>query len=143
MKKLTKIGQLVLLLLLVLPLNGCNGEYFGPGVSDYSYQLSGDYQLTKNGALEPTIVICDHNYDKIISSRIVGIAWDDQFIIASQKDDNATSYWIIDVKAKNLIGPLNKNEFDEKRSILHVDSQLILRDPAKYKFLDPLNKYNQ
>lgn len=142
MKKLTKIGQLVLLLLLVLPLNGCNGEYFGPGVSDYNYDLSGGYYFMQNGAREPAY-ICDPYTHPIIENYINGIAWDDQFIIASQKDDNATSYWIIDVKAKNLIGPLNKNEFDEKRSILHVDSQLILRDPAKYKFLDPSNKYNQ
>ena len=139
MKRNTTFGvALVLQILLVFLLDGCFGEYFGPGVSDYSYKMSGGYQLFKNGAQDTTMTIdiCDFSGQEVIESRIIGIVWDDRFILASQKDRNTTNYWIIDVEAKRIIGPLNKSEFDGKRSSLNVDNKLTLQDPAKYKDLD-------
>lgn len=147
MRKKTKFGlALVLQILLVFLLDGCYGEYFGPGVSDYNYKMSGGYQLFKNGAQDTTMTIdiCDFSGQEVIGNHIMGIAWDDRFILASQKDRNTTNYWIIDAEAKRIVGPLSKSEFNEKKRSLNVDSKLTLQDPAKYKNLDssPLLRSN-
>lgn len=139
MMKRKRIGLLLTLLLFsACFLNGCNGEYFGPGVSDYNYEMSGGYQLFKNGAQDTTMTtdICDSFGHEVIGNRIMGIAWDNGFILASQKDGTTTNYWIIDVKAKKIIGPLGKSKFDDKKRNLNIDSKLTLQDPAKYKDLD-------
>lgn len=135
----SKIALSALLFLSVLLLNGCYGEYLAPGINDYNYTMSGGYQLFKNGAQDTsmTISICDGSGQEVIGNRIVGIAWDKKFILASQNDCDTTNYWIISVGAKTIIGPLSKSEFNDKRKDLNIDSKLTLQDPAKYKDFDP------
>ncbi|MFL0166823.1 DUF3997 domain-containing protein [Candidatus Clostridium helianthi] len=76
----------------------------------------------------------------IVDSRVSGIAWDENFILAEQTKNNSKNYWIIDVKQDKVYGQLKYEDFDKHRYFLKIDSKLRLENPDKYKNLDPSNK---
>ena len=115
---------------------GCRGEYFGPGMADYGYELSGGYTLSHEGS---TIVNCEiwtKDQKTVIENRVTGIAWDNSFILAKHQESNIIDYWIIDVTTNKIYGPLSETEFKSKRTELKVSNKLKLEDPEKYKYLD-------
>jgi len=116
-------------------LYGCN-TYFGPGMADFSYKLSGDYSLAKagNGRIWS-------NNKQIVTDDVTEISWDEDFILAKQevltKQQNKNiNYWIINVKENKTYGPLNEEEFNNKRKELNVNDELKLEKREKYKYLD-------
>ncbi len=123
---------LIFLILSFAVLYGCGG-YFGPGMADYSYKLSGDYKLFKAGSAD---IWSSDGMVQIIEGDIVGISWDDSFILAKQSKDKAINYWIIDVKSDKKYGPLSENDFESKKKELEVNNKLVLEKPEKYKNLD-------
>ncbi len=48
---------------------------------------------------------------------------------------NEINYWIIAHRSGNLFGPLSKNEYDKRRTILNIPEQLKIPDQAAYCLL--------
>jgi len=113
-------------------LYGCG--YFGPGMADFDYHLSGSYHLYKAG--EAKIWTCYGSSKQIVEGNITGIAWDDDFILAEQIKDGKKNYWIIDVKNNKIYGPLSEPDFNAKGKELKTNSKLKLEKPEKYKSLE-------
>lgn len=101
----------------------------GPGSADYSYKLSENYTLVRSSS--DCIFISDNKSHIIISSNILGIAWDNNFILAKHTEN----YFIIDVKTDTKYGPLTKKDFENKRKDLNISKKLKLESPDKYKYL--------
>jgi hypothetical protein len=118
---------------------GCKGEFFGPGMADFSYKLSGNYKLFHAGKTE----IRSGNSSggvKIIEPDITGIAWNEDSILVRQKIKKSINYWIIDVKTGRMYGPLDEKKFELEKKNLKINDQLKLENPEKYKHLDEANK---
>ena len=126
MRKKTII--LISIILLTLAFSSC--DYFGPGMADFSYDLSGNYLLYHAGETN----IWNSSLDKIIIDRnIIGIAWNKDFILAKQTISDKIQYWIIDITTDKTYGPFSEKDFNLKRTELKVGNSLKLEDPAKYK----------
>lgn len=126
-----RFATLISILLFSLCLYGC--DYFGPGMADFNYNLSGGYSLYHAGS---TSISKFGDSDNGIAADVKGVAWDSNFIIASQEGNSKTNYWIIDVSVNKIYGPFNEDDFNKKRNELKVDDKLKLEDPAKYKSLE-------
>lgn len=124
---------LIGIILISIYLSGCNGQYFGPGMADFAYNLPGNCILYHAGE---THIAKDHGTTTVIDSEVTGIAWDDNFILAEQLKNKNKNYWIIDVKAEKKYGPLTENDFKSKKKELKVNDKLKLAKPEKYKYLD-------
>ena len=121
---------LISIIILSCILYGC--DYFGPGMSDFNYELSGNYHLYKAGEAR----IWMNNDNEIVEGNVTGIAWDEDFILAEQTKDDNKSYWIIDVKNNKIYGPIKEKDFNEKRKELKINTKLKLENPKKYKSLE-------
>lgn len=115
---------------------GCKGEYFGPGMADYEYDLSGGYVLGHAGTNNEVNCQVAKEQEIVIQNRVTGIAWDKSFILAKRQESNIIDYWIIDVTTNKIYGSLSETEFKSKRIELKVSNKLKLEDPEKYKYLD-------
>lgn len=129
MKK-RNISILISILVCSMLLSGC--AYISAGESDFSYKLSGNYILFHTA--ETNIRV--NNGEETITPEVTGIAWNDDFILAEQKVQNTSNYWIIDVKNNKTYGPLDSKSFDAKKNELKVIAELKLEKPEKYKYLD-------
>jgi hypothetical protein len=120
----------------------------GPGVTDFSYDVSNNYELTQNNPLDVYVLPKD-GYEKeseIIPPKVVKIAWNDRFVIAKQqvikepkksengigKPTNAFNYWILDTKIRQRYGPFNKKTFDKKLKVFGIPNSLKLQDVESY-----------
>jgi hypothetical protein len=119
-------------------MSGCKGEFFGPGTSDYNYKLSGNYKLFHAGE---TYILKGDGMTKVVEGNLIGITWDNNFILVEQEKDESIIYWIIDAKEDKRYGDFNKSEFEEKKNKLKVNAQLKFEKPEKYKYLEePIKK---
>jgi PBP1b-binding outer membrane lipoprotein LpoB len=126
-------------------LTGC---MVGPGVTDFSYDVSNNYELTQNNPIDVYVLPKD-GYEKeseIIPPKVVKIAWNDRFVIAKQqvikepkksengigKPTNAFNYWILDTKIRQRYGPFNKKTFDKKLKEFGIPNSLKLQDVESY-----------
>lgn len=130
MKK-RNISILISILVCSMVLSGCG--YLGPGNADFNYELSGKYELVHSPV---TAIWSNTGVGKAVEEEVIGIAWNNDFILAEQKINNNSNYWIIDVKNNKIYGPLNTASFDTKRGELKIDQTLKLEKPEKYKYLD-------
>ena len=121
-----KYSFIIGVIVLMLSFSGC--EYFGPGMADYSYNLSGDYELYHAGNTN-----IGKGNEIIVTREIKEIAWDSSYILAKQERDNEIKYYIISVSNDEIYGPLNEDDFNKKRTELKIDEDLKLKAPAKYK----------
>jgi len=124
-----KYITILIILLCTLMLNGCG--FFGPGMADYNYKLSGNYVLYHAG-----LTYVSQETNQIIDRGITGIAWNKDFILAEQTGDTPSKYWIIDVKNDKKYGPLDTANYDKKKNELEIDQNLKLENPEKYKYLE-------
>lgn len=125
---------------------------FGPGIQDFTYGLSGDYELVRSSAHTIMVVPVDgwNNEIPIIPEKVLEIAWNKQFILAKRQglkrrspdnpndtymepDDSVFDYWILDTTIPQVYGPLTLEEFKNKRTELSVPDELILQDLYQYK----------
>ena len=146
---------LVIMLLLIsisFSLTGCSGfnSFVGPGSSDYSYHVAGNYIVFRSSTND--IKVIHDPADSYagttpqIPSKVIEIAWDDKIIIAKQQglkekskgsgymipDDNVLNYWILDTEAYNIYGPFNKEDFINQRKKLKVSDSLELKSVESY-----------
>ena len=136
--KIKKVYIFLCSFMCLMVLSGCG--YLGPGNADFHYDLSGKYKLFHS---QGNFIFMEGGTEVAVDLEVIGIAWNDDFILAEQKINNTSNYWIIDVKNNKIYGPLNTASFDTKRSELKIDQTLKLEKPEKYKYLDPSIKANK
>lgn len=131
--------------LFLVALTSCDLPFFGPGIFDYQYNLSGRYGMYRSSSHEVIVVksvSSSPDTETVVPKTVTGIAWDSDFILASREDressaaSKSSDYWIIDVKSGKVYGPLSESAFTEKRKALRVSEKLTLVDPDRYKSLD-------
>ncbi len=110
-------------------------DYFGPGMADYSYYLTGDYRLVHAGT---SVIWKDHEQTKVIDSNVVGIAWNNAFILAKQATGNSEHYWIIDVDGEKKYGPFSETDFENKKRELNIENELKLENPDQHRNLEKI-----
>jgi hypothetical protein len=132
----------------LVSVSGCV-EGFGPGVLDYSYDLSGGYRVFRSSSHQITVVPQPGPHEgtlPTIPPEVVEIAWDDSFILAKQqalkpraRDDayelpvpDHFRYWILVLKRPIALGPLSEGEFQAKRLELGIDHRLQLREVGSF-----------
>lgn len=130
----------LLLIIFIIALSGC---YVGPGVTDYSYNLCGGYKLYKCSAHDIKVVPKSGWNDNtpVIPTQVLNIAWDKQFIIATQQDikengkaaSDKINYWILDTKTPMVYGPLNKTDFENEKKNLKITDFLTLKPVDSYQ----------
>ncbi|MFL0247118.1 DUF3997 domain-containing protein [Candidatus Clostridium stratigraminis] len=126
-KKYSILGCIIALTLTFI---GC--DFFGPGMADFNYDLPGGYSMFHAGGDN----FINKDSVKAIEGNVNGIAWNNDFILVRQIQNNKTNYWIVDVQAPKLYGPLDEKDFTSRRTELKVDNSLKLEAPEKYKSLE-------
>ncbi|OUM90799.1 MAG: hypothetical protein BAA01_07425 [Bacillus thermozeamaize] len=126
---------------------------FGPGPTDYSYDLPGGYQLVRSSAHEIDIIPKEgwdpRNPPLIIPAKVVEVAFDDRYILAKRyklkpaypgssnsyeiPDETKVEYYILDTLTQKMYVCLNADEFNNFRDILKVPATLKLKDVASFK----------
>ena len=124
-------GSLVIMLLVVACANpqSIGGSwYFDPDSDVHPFIMRGG----------------SHEGDPFVPCNVIGHAYNDQFIIAAQVPDtschhnaadekrqeaanntgNPVNFWIIDISADKLIGPLSLNEYFQQRQQLNIPDDL-------------------
>ncbi len=122
-----KTHDLILVLTVCLSVCcGCGGR------SNFHCKLAGEYYLWCSSSVDVQIApkIRDGR-TLIIPSTVREVAWDERFILAKRStrtpSEAAPVYWIMDVVAGQLCGPLDERTFALERSRLSVPSSLTLR----------------
>jgi len=114
-------------ILLVIIFTGCN-------LSDKSIRLPGGNTYVDEGKCNKFILV-NIEHAGNIESCVSEYKFDDNFITASQIDENACRdnlpvrnkrFYIIDIKKSVLYGPLSKEDFFKKNDELKVDRELLL-----------------
>ncbi|ATY84497.1 hypothetical protein CVV65_05605 [Kyrpidia spormannii] len=141
---------LAVILIFLLPtfLIGLSG--FGPGPSDYAFDLPGGYQLVRTSAHDVKIVPKDgwdpRNPPPLIPAKVVEVAFDQRYILAKRyelraaypgsnnsyeiPDEQKAVYYIFDTLALKIYEYRSLEEFNNAREMLKVPPTLKLRDVA-------------
>ena len=112
---------------------------FGPGVHDFSANLTGGYVLHHTSGVN---ILINGPSGAGIPPTVEQLAYDSNFILAKQQqlqprfENDARgapipgkfNYWIVDVNHSKQFGPLDESQFVAKRKELKVDPALVLRD---------------
>ena len=126
----------------------------GPGASDFSTPLAGDYYIHRTSGLQ--IVIAPEAWNDgipIIPNLVVECATDGRFIIAKrhgmkrrspndpddtfeEEDPSVVDYWILDTEGLHVDGPLAESAFIRLRQSLGIHESLALRNV--YEFRPPV-----
>ena len=121
-------------------------------MADYSYEITGNYELWRTSAHQVTVIPNDGWQDEseIIPAKVVKIAWDEQFIITEQQlleqtssnnltdtygePSNDFAYWILDTTLRKVYGPFdNKEELKMEMEKLNIPTTLKLKDVESYR----------
>ncbi|WP_396149829.1 DUF3997 domain-containing protein [Flavobacterium sp.] len=124
---------------------------FGPGVQDFSTDLTGNYAIFRNSAHEIKITPKDGWNDKtaIIPSKVLKVNVYENFIIAERQglkkrspndsldsyeipDEKVRDYWILNTSKNYVIGNLKFNTFQKKLDSLSIPKDIKLIDVYSY-----------
>ena len=128
MRRLKKI-ILIVSILSGLQFMGC--EYISPNKDDYSFNISENYQVYHVGGTS----ITNKSGNDIVEPNVIGVGWDERFIIVNQERENINSYWIIDMENNIVYEEMNYEEFKQKREELGISNELKLTNPDEFKFI--------
>ncbi|WP_157805836.1 DUF3997 domain-containing protein [Bacillus sp. mrc49] len=121
-------------------LAGCSG------LSDYEVDLPGSYSIVSTSEHQVTISpkISEGSWDSAaVPVKVVEVGWDKNFILAKQvvllddpENTNNTEipatenyhYWIIDIKTGVVTGPLDEQNFVDKKSELSISKDIKLKN---------------
>ena len=122
---------------------GCNREL----TAEYELKLRGGYSVFKTSSADIIVRCMTSEHYPDIPARVVGLAWNERFILAKQQGlTNRASFpgdtfqvpvagkyqfWIIDITTTNRIGPLDEKGFSDKAKALGV-SEIKLKPPSAY-----------
>lgn len=99
------------------------------GLADYSIDLPGNLSVIRTSA--NNVTIAPNNGEdswgaNLVPAEVVEVGWNDEYIIAKQKDSSDTYYfWVIEIDNKEVTGPLNESDFADKKEEFGYDVQLI------------------
>lgn len=123
----------------IFVLTGC------AGLADYSVDLPGGNSVVRSSAHQVTIApkISDSHWGaSIIPAKVTEVAWNDHYIVAKQlgmmndpKSNNGYQiannddrhYWILGISTGAVFGPLNEEEFEEKKKEFGIASDVVLK----------------
>lgn len=124
---------------------------FGPGMQDFSKNLTGDYKLYRNSAHEIFVAPADGwNSDiAIIPSKVINVNVYHEFIVAERlglkrrnpddssdtyeiPDESVKDFWILNTDKNYVLSNLNKTDFKRKLDSLDVPTDIKLTDVYKY-----------
>jgi len=124
---------------------------FGPGVQDFSKNLTGGYKLYRNSAHEIFAAPADgwNSEIAIIPSKVIKVNVYDEFIVAERQglkrrspndsldayevpDENVKDFWVLNTDKNYALGNLNKADFKRKLDSLHIPATIELVDIYKY-----------
>ena len=154
---MTRISKSVTILIIIIVLIGFIGIFvllkfnFGPGVQDFSKNLTGNYQVYRMSENNVFIAPKDvwSSEDAIIPEKVVRLNEYKNFIIAERQglkrrssedsndtylivDSNILDYWILDTKKKFVIEKLNKQQFEIKLDSLGIPGKTELINVYNY-----------
>lgn len=123
---------------------------FGPGIYDFTKEVTGDYVLYRTSSNSVFIAPEDGWNDKIptIPEKVIRLNDYNDFIIAERQelkprkldrndsymipDESKISYCILDTDKKYVLKNLNKNQFKRKLDSLGIPNQIELIDIYEY-----------
>ena len=124
----SRLLRLLILGLAVAALDGCGFLHDEP--------IVGPYRLVA-ADVSDQMAICEGTGSAVhcvIPATVFAVGWNASFIIAKQHpydlpqatnpDKTVTSYWIVRVSDRAVIGPLSYEEFQARRSTLGVPGEL-------------------
>lgn len=145
MKQKFKIFQISILLLTI------NTSCFGPGIQDFSTQLTGKYSIFRTSAHNITVTPNDGWNDTIaiIPSKVIKVNVYENFIVAERQglkrrtpndnldsykipDEKVKDYWILNTTKNYVIGNLNFSDFQKKLDSLNIPKNIELIDVYEY-----------
>jgi len=121
------------------------------GLADYSIDLPGNYSVVRTSAHQVTLApkISDTHWGAdVIPTKVTEVAWDDDYILVKQlglMDDPDSSngyqipnnddehFWILEFKSGKVFGPLDEDEFIEKKNEFGISENVILKKVANLK----------
>ena len=135
---------------LLLALFGCKPPGFGPGVQDFSATLLDTYTLNRISTHQ--VYISKHGGLGAdvprIPEKVLECAVTPPFILGKRQalrprspgdayhlpDANAVDYWILDTRdAGRVLGPMNLEEFTNRRRELGIPDSIDLKDVYSYR----------
>ena len=159
-KRILKVSLLFIgLFLLLLAINNFRNSRtsifpsfgFGPGVQDFTKNLTGAYTLFRNSAHE-IFIAPEDGYNSeiaIIPSKVLKVNTYREFIIAERQglkrrnpkdsldgyeipDEKIKDYWILNTDKNYVLKNLKFNDFKKKLESLKIPSDIDLIDVYKY-----------
>jgi len=126
-------------------LGGCTKD---PLIGDYEVPLISKYRLIRTSADDVEVVFITTEVRRCVPAKVVGIAWNTNFIIAKQQKlkqrgdfpgdtlpvaaPGQFAYWIIDARTTNCLGPLTETDYLTKVRSIGLE-QLQIQDVSKMK----------
>lgn len=135
----------------ILLLTGC------AGLADYSVDLPGNYSVVRTSAHQVILAhkISDTHWGPdVIPTKVTEVTWDDNYILVKQlglMDDPDSSngyqiankddehFWFLEIESGKVVGPLNKDEFIEKKQELGISKSVKLKKIEDLKTEDSTN----
>jgi hypothetical protein len=131
---------------MIMFMGGCSED---PLIGDYDVPITGKYRLVRTSADEVQIGFIATEFRGCVPAKVVGIAWNTNFIVAKQQKlkergdfpgdtlpvpaPGQFAYWIIDVRSTNCVGPLTETDYLTKVRSLGLE-QLQIQGVSKTKF---------
>ena len=115
------------------------------GLADYSIDLPGNYSVVRTSSHQVTLApkISDTHWGTdVIPTKITEVTCDDNYILLKQlglmNDPNSSNgyqipnnddehYWILEFKSGKVFGPLDEDNFVEKKNELGISENVILK----------------
>ena len=124
---------------------------FGPGIQDFSTELTGNYSIFRTSSLNITIAPNDgwNNKTAIIPSKVLRVNVYENFIVAERQglkkrspndsldsyeipDEKVKDYWILNTSKKYVIRNLKLETFKRKLDSLKIPNDIKLIDVYEY-----------
>lgn len=120
----------------------------GPGVADFTKQLGAGYEFASAGPLQKFItgpqgvavgnLVVDYDYDErfVIALRLIAVGYECEpgphltELITSNHE-----YWLVDKHERRVLGPYDRDTFEETRVRIGVPDELDLDLTAQDRFL--------
>ena len=123
---------------------------FGPGPADYTYNLPGGYEITRNSAGEIGISPKKgaSSANPYIPAQVVEVAFDNRFILAKRyelmnnpkhgssnrvADKTREIYYILDTSTYNIYECSNNETFIQMRVDMGISRDLVLRKVSPFR----------
>ena len=155
-KSLILFGLIAIIFFTILGLKifQCSGLFFrgfGPGIQDFSKNVTNGYVLHRNSAHEIFIAPSDGWNDEIaiIPSKVLKLNDYEDFIVAERQglkkrspndsldgyeipDENVKDYWILDTENNRVLKNMTKLKYQRKLDSLKIPKNIELIDVYKY-----------